>query len=335
MPTALPAASAFTGSTVTEGDFKSAITNLRSFLADLLGGDGVTATALTTIGSPLNGVLSKSAAYTVTTTDRGKLIDATTGTWTLSLPAAATAGAGFVIGVRNSGTGVITIDPNLSELVDGATTKALSGEAAVLVVCTGSAWKTVGQSAGSDGELRNVRVYTSGATWTKPTGLKRVRVIVQAGGGGGGGGNTSSAIGGGGGAGAWGARAIEAASLSATETVTVGAAGVGQSSAGGTSGGTSSFGTLLSCTGGGGGQGGTSSGGGSGGTATSADYAVNGQAGDVGTKTADGGCSPFGGWGRAAAATGWGSGGAGRVGGVGGGTGYSGRQGIVIVEEYL
>jgi hypothetical protein len=51
MPTALPPAADFTGATVTEGQFKTALTSLRTFLAELLGADGSVATALGTLGA--------------------------------------------------------------------------------------------------------------------------------------------------------------------------------------------------------------------------------------------------------------------------------------------
>lgn len=89
-------------------------------------------------------VLAKTANYTVTTSDIRKVIDATTGTWTLTLPPASSAGDGFWIGVRNSGTGVITIDPDAAELIDGAATITLVAGQSALVVCNGAAWKTVG-----------------------------------------------------------------------------------------------------------------------------------------------------------------------------------------------
>lgn len=52
MPTALPAATDFTGASVTEGQFKTALTNQRTFLADLLGTTGVAADARTALGVP-------------------------------------------------------------------------------------------------------------------------------------------------------------------------------------------------------------------------------------------------------------------------------------------
>ena len=51
MPTALPAATDFTGAAVTEGGFKTALTSLRTYLAELLGTDGSVATALGTLGA--------------------------------------------------------------------------------------------------------------------------------------------------------------------------------------------------------------------------------------------------------------------------------------------
>lgn len=47
---ALPAASDFTGP-INEGQFKAAITNLRSYLAALFGADGTPTTALNTLGA--------------------------------------------------------------------------------------------------------------------------------------------------------------------------------------------------------------------------------------------------------------------------------------------
>ena len=120
-------------------------------------GNAATKTTGTTTGNVplwesllLNGSLSKAAAYEVAATDRGKLIDATTGTWSLTI-AAGVLSAGFAFAVRNSGTGVITIDPNASELIDGAGTIALAAGESCLVVANAGAteWKTVGRPLGS------------------------------------------------------------------------------------------------------------------------------------------------------------------------------------------
>ena len=96
---------------------------------------------------PLNGALSKAAAYEVAATDRGKLIDATTGTWSLTI-AAGVLSTGFAFAVRNSGTGVITINPYLSEQIDGTSTIDLAAGESCLVVANDGAteWKTVGRT---------------------------------------------------------------------------------------------------------------------------------------------------------------------------------------------
>lgn len=50
--TALPASTDFTASTVTEGQFKTALTNLRDYLSGLFGADGTQTTARNTLGVP-------------------------------------------------------------------------------------------------------------------------------------------------------------------------------------------------------------------------------------------------------------------------------------------
>lgn len=147
MPTALPPSSDFTGASVTEGGFKSAISAMRSFLSGLLGTDGATQTALATLGAPLSSYIAKSATFNVAAADKGKIFDCT-GTWTMGALAAATAGNGFTFGVRNSGTGVITVDPNLTETIDGGATLTINAGESLILYCTGTAWVSIGKSSG-------------------------------------------------------------------------------------------------------------------------------------------------------------------------------------------
>lgn len=82
--------------------------------------------------------LAKTSTYTVTAADKGKLIDCTSGTFTLAFQATATLGANWATYIRNSGTGVITLDPNAAETIDGAATYTLNPGSVALVQCDGT-----------------------------------------------------------------------------------------------------------------------------------------------------------------------------------------------------
>jgi hypothetical protein len=60
---------------------------------------------------------AKTSAYTIVAGDKGTLIEVTSGTFTLSLTAAATLGSGWWCYVSNIGSGLITIDPNSTETI--------------------------------------------------------------------------------------------------------------------------------------------------------------------------------------------------------------------------
>ena len=114
---------------------------------------------------------------------------------------------------------------------------------------------------GVGGGLQSQQVFTSNGTWTKPSGITKVKVFVTGGGGGGSGvgGNQYDDAGQGGAAGGTAIKIIDVSSISSV-TVTVGAAGQasGTQAADGGDGATSSFGSHCSATGGQGGRSGTS-----------------------------------------------------------------------------
>ena len=91
-------------------------------------------------------VLDKTGAYTAVATDRGKLIDCSTGTWALGLTAPGTLGDGWHCAVRNSGSGGITLTP-ASGNINGTSTLALSAGASCLVFCNGTGFFTIGLSS--------------------------------------------------------------------------------------------------------------------------------------------------------------------------------------------
>jgi hypothetical protein len=85
---------------------------------------------------------NQTAAYTVVAGDLEKIINCTANTFTVSLTAAATLGSGFNAVIWNTGTGVITIDPNGSETIDGLATATLYPNQGFQVVCNGTNWNS-------------------------------------------------------------------------------------------------------------------------------------------------------------------------------------------------
>lgn len=88
-------------------------------------------------------VLARSSNTMLDVSDREKTIVATS-TFTQTLDAAATLGDGWWVRYRNDGTGLITIDPNSTETIDGATTIHLGPGQSCTIVCNGAAFYTVG-----------------------------------------------------------------------------------------------------------------------------------------------------------------------------------------------
>ena len=202
---------------------------------------------------------------------------------------------------------------------------------------------------GVDSGFDSTQVFTSvgSHTWTKPSGITKVKVTVTAGGGGGGSHNSDDAHGGGGA----GGTAIETIDVSSVSSVSVtvgggGAGSVGDSQAGGGTGGTSSFGSYCSATGGAppanwglGGVGGVGSGGdlnlrGGNGVCGNIDGYGSSEAGGTGGSSYWGG-GPHGGtnWAARGALGAPGSGGAGSMASTNN-SGTAGQAGVVLVEQY-
>jgi hypothetical protein len=88
---------------------------------------------------------SKNADYTVVAGDRARIIKNTGGAIALNLLAAATAGAGFIIGVRNSGSGAMTVTPDGSDTVDDDASLAINQDESTFLISNGTdGWNTIG-----------------------------------------------------------------------------------------------------------------------------------------------------------------------------------------------
>ena len=90
------------------------------------------------------GYAAKTGAYTATTSD--DVLNVTSGTFTLDLPAASTC-TGKTFRIRNSGTGVVTLDGNASETIDGVATFPIAQGSYLEITSTGSAWILTGGTA--------------------------------------------------------------------------------------------------------------------------------------------------------------------------------------------
>ena len=96
-------------------------------------------------GDSLQNVVTKTSGYTLTGSDDVVLVDASGGSFTLSLPSATTnTGKSFVIKKIDSSTDYVTIDPNSTETIDGdSTTTVNTRYESITLVSDGSNWNLV------------------------------------------------------------------------------------------------------------------------------------------------------------------------------------------------
>jgi hypothetical protein len=102
--------------------------------------DAINTNALAAFGKQFGyNIESVATDLTLGASDTNKFIP-TTGTHTITLPAAATAGSSTLYAVFNNGTGTTTLDGNGSETINGATTLVLEAGEWAILACDGSAW---------------------------------------------------------------------------------------------------------------------------------------------------------------------------------------------------
>lgn len=139
-------------------------------------------------GSALS-VSSRSTTYTATTSD-DVLTVSTSSAWTLTLYAAS-GNSGKMLRVikTSSDTNELTIDPNSSETINGATTIKLKYQYdEVTLICDGTNWNIYAQI-----KTPTVQSFLTGSgTYTTPLGTKYINVKMVGGGGGGGGSSATS-----------------------------------------------------------------------------------------------------------------------------------------------
>lgn len=108
-----------------------------------------------TTSKPTFPTQAKTADYTVTSTDAGTvlLVDTSAGSVTITLPAAATAGNGFAIGILKStpDSNIVTIAPAAGETVDFEADQLLTEQGAGTLIVSDGANNWVGVGGGGSG----------------------------------------------------------------------------------------------------------------------------------------------------------------------------------------
>lgn len=263
------------------------------------------------------------------------------------------------LNVSHGGTAATSFNTN------GAVISNTTSTGALAAVSLASQQFLVGNSGAPTAKAFSVnnQVFASTGTYTPTLGMVYCEVMMLGGGGAGGGaaatGGTTNSIGGGGGAGEYAVGVFSAATIGASQSVTIGAAGVGASGTTGGSGGTTSLGALMTAVGGSGGVTAAAAtlgnvAGASGGTGgTGGSYRSNGYAGGFGLWTganqiviSGAGANSQIGMGGANLAGTTATGNAAAIYGAGGGgaialisqtaqTGGAGSKGVVIITEYI
>lgn len=119
--------------------------------------------ALSTTLNQSHAVQTFSSDYTALASDRASSYVWTGGAGTLTLTAATTLGNDWFFMVRNGGTGTLIVSP-ASGLINGASTIALQPSDSAFVVCSGSAFYTVGLGKSTQFNFTQLtKVVTSGS----------------------------------------------------------------------------------------------------------------------------------------------------------------------------
>lgn len=109
----------------------------------------INATNINMLGGILKHYVQKSGAYTMTTSDYGVLVDATSSTVTITLPTAVgVAGQEYTVKdwKGQAATHNITVATTSSQTIDGSTTRTLTANyQGLTVISDGANWSTIGQ----------------------------------------------------------------------------------------------------------------------------------------------------------------------------------------------
>jgi hypothetical protein len=323
-------------------------------------GDG---TFIVTVGNPATGTLTIEAGGGLTQTyvENTGTAQASAGLLNvLGAEGITTTGSGNTITIETNGTIATSYVENTGTAIPSGGVLNVLGAGGVTTTGSGNTITITG--AGGNFSTKN-QVFTTTSTYTPSTHMVYCQISMLGGGAAGGGcaatGVAQIALGGGGGGGEYAVGIFSAASIGASQSVTIGAGGIGVVASAGGNGGNTSVGTLISAFGGSGGDPGTADltiiveDGGAGGTGgTGGDYRSPGFPGGWGIGAAvstgygsvggEGGSSQLGSGGvptvgSGLPGTGYGAGGAGasNIPSEAAASGGNGSAGVVIIQEYI
>lgn len=121
--------------------------------------------AITTTLNQSTPVQTFSSNYTAVASDRAATYVWTSGSGTLTLTAATTLGNDWFLMVRNSGTGTLTVTP-ASGLINGAASIALQPADSAFIVCSGTAFFTVGLGRSTQFNFTQLTKAVASGTYT-------------------------------------------------------------------------------------------------------------------------------------------------------------------------
>ena len=100
--------------------------------------------AITTTLNQSMPVLSISTSYSISSAQRASVVLWTGSSGVLTLDNPVTVGSDWFVNIRNSGTGVLTINPAGSATIDGSLTKDIAPTESCIVFCDGTSYYTIG-----------------------------------------------------------------------------------------------------------------------------------------------------------------------------------------------
>jgi hypothetical protein len=132
--------------------------------AAALAGSGLLASGLTLNQSCP--VVAYNSTGSISSTDRAGLDVWTGGAGSLTIPSAGTVGTNWFVTIRNGGTGVLTIYPNGSDLIDGNASQQLQLTESITLVSNGTGWNTFGLGRSNSFAYTQLALSVTGGTLT-------------------------------------------------------------------------------------------------------------------------------------------------------------------------